>query len=135
MLIELQRIGVVSELAGEKIRVLSRSYIPQQSDAAVFQFMGVALRDLAETLDVNLNENDEEGYFERRVWTPIGIDSRDMPAFDELVNKKGMEFLETLDNWLSGRESDAEKIPANRKIKVGVGVYLFSDADRSIREE
>jgi hypothetical protein len=135
MLNELSRIGVVNELPGSKVRVLSRSYIPQQSDSAVFQFMGVALRDLAETLDANLSEDEDEGYFERRVWTPSGIDSRDMTAFDELVNRKGMEFLETLDNWLSSRESDAENIPKNRKIKVGVGVYLFSDANRSFRED
>jgi hypothetical protein len=135
MLGELKRIAVVTELSGSKVRVLSRSYIPQQSDAAVFQFMGVALRDLAETLDANLSDDEEEGYFERRVWTPSGIDARDMSAFDELVNRKGMEFLETLDNWLSSRESDAEDIPRNRKIKVGVGVYLFSDANRSFRED
>ena len=135
MLDELKRIAVVNELSGSKVRVLSRSYIPQQSDSAVFQFMGVALRDLAETLDANLSEDQDEGYFERRVWTPSGIDSRDMAAFDDLVNRKGMEFLETLDNWLSSRESDAENIPVNRKIKVGVGVYLFSDANRSFRED
>jgi len=135
MLNELERIAVVTELPGSKVRVLSRSYIPQQSDSAVFQFMGVALRDLAETLDANLSDDQDEGYFERRVWTPSGIDSRDMSSFDELVNRKGMEFLETLDNWLSSRETDAENIPKNQKIKVGVGVYLFSDANRSFRED
>ena len=135
MLDELKRIGVVTELPGGRIRVLSRSYIPQQFDSAAFQFMGVALRDLAETLSANVDGNEDEGYFERRVWTPNGIDIRDMPAFDVLVNQKGMEFLETLDNWLSGKESDAEKIPASEKIKVGVGVYLFSDAKRSFKDE
>ncbi len=135
LLAELKRIEVVSELPGGKLRVLTRSYIPQQSDSAAFQFLGVSMRDLAETLDANVNGKDEEGFFERRVWTPMGIDSRDMPAFDKLVNKKGMEFLETLDNWLSGKESDAEKLDSTEKIHVGVGVYLFSDANRSFREK
>ena len=71
MLNELSRIGVVNELPGSKVRVLSRSYIPQQSDSAVFQFMGVALRDLAETLDANLSEDEDEGYFE-----PTRLDSK-----------------------------------------------------------
>jgi hypothetical protein len=134
MLQELKRIGVVIQLAGGALRVTSRSYIPEHSDAASIQFMGVALRDLAETLDANLT-NQEGGYFERRVWTPIGIDLRDTHAFSELVNEKGMEFLETLDNWLSGRESDAEPLPETQKAKVGVGVFMFSDADREFREE
>ena len=135
MLSELKRINVISELPGDKVRVLTRSYIPEQSDSAVFQFMGVSLRDLAETLDLNLNENKDEGYFERRVWTPMGIDARDIPAFEELAERKAMEFLETLDNWLTTKESDAESVDQQEKIKVGVGVYLFSDAKRSIRED
>ena len=135
MLAELKRIRVISELPGEKVRVLTRSYIPEQSDSAVFQFMGVSLRDLAETLDLNLNDNENEGYFERRVWTPLGIDARDIPAFEDLVDRKAMEFLETLDNWLTSKESDAEKMAPQAKVKVGVGVYLFSDANRSIRED
>lgn len=134
MLEELKRIGVVIELAGGAVRVTSRSYIPEHSDAASIQFMGVALRDLAETLDANLRDQ-EGGYFERRVWTPIGIDLRDTHAFSDLVNEKGMEFLETLDNWLSSRESDAERLPDDKKAKVGVGVFMFSDADREFREE
>lgn len=134
MLQELKRIGVVIELAGGALRVTSRSYIPEHSDAASIQFMGVALRDLAETLDANLTDQ-EGGYFERRVWTPIGIDLRDSSAFSALVNEKGMEFLETLDNWLSGRESDAERLSDQQKAKVGVGVYMFSDADREFRED
>ncbi|MGI9329710.1 MAG: DUF6502 family protein [Gammaproteobacteria bacterium] len=134
MLLELKRIGVVIELPGGAFKVTSRSYIPEYADAASVQFMGVALRDLAETLDANLSD-EEGGYFERRVWTPIGIDLRDLQGFDTLVNQKGMEFLETLDNWLSGRESEAEKIPAESKAKVGVGVYMFSDAGRKFRED
>ena len=135
MLDELRRVGAVSLLAGGQIRVLTRSYIPTQADSASIQFMGVALRDLAETLDYNLNEEIEGGYFERRVWTPVGIDPKDMPHFDSLVTEKGQEFLETLDNWLSGKESEAEDLQVDEKVKVGVGVYLFSDAKRSFKED
>jgi hypothetical protein len=134
MLLELKRIGVVIELPGRAFRVTSRSYIPEYADSASVQFMGVALRDLAETLDANLSD-EKGGYFERRVWTPIGIDIRDLQGFDSLVNQKGMEFLETLDNWLSGRESEAESLPEESKAKVGVGVYMFSDAGRQFRED
>jgi hypothetical protein len=97
--------------------------------------MGVALRDLAETLDLNLNQDPAAGYFERRVWTPAGIEPSAMPEFDSLVNEKGQEFLEMLDNWITGKETDAEGISPEEKIRVGVGVYLFSDASRSFREQ
>lgn len=135
MLEELKRVGAVSILTGGKIRVMTRAYVPAQADAASIQFMGVALRDLAETLDYNINDQIEGGYFERRVWTPVGIAARDMPPFDELVTEKGQEFLETLDNWLAGKEADAEDLADEDKIKVGVGVYLFSNANRSFKED
>lgn len=96
--------------------------------------MGVALRDLAETLDYNLNPSVDGGYFERRVWTPMGIDQAEMPHFDALVNQRGQEFLETLDNWLTAKETEAEEIPDTERIRVGVGVYMFSNAERSFRE-
>jgi len=135
MLEELKHVDAVKSLAGGKIRALTRSYIPAHVDTAHIQFMGVALRDLAETLDFNLNQDLEGGYFERRVWTPTGIAPRDMSQFDSLVTEKGQQFLETLDNWLTTRETELENLPDEEKIKVGVGVYLFSDANRSFRED
>ncbi len=135
MLEELKRVNAVKILPGEKIRALTRSYIPTQVDTAHIQFMGVAIRDLAETLDLNLNSEIEGGNFERRVWTPTGISPRDVPQFDLLVREKGQEFLESLDNWLTSKETESEDIPESAKVKVGVGVYLFSDEFRSFRED
>ena len=135
MLDELQRVGAVTVLPGDRIRVLTRSYLPAETDPAILQFMGVALRDLAETLDFNLNPDIEGGYFERRVWTPAGIDPKEMPHFDALVETKGQEFLEMLDNWLTSRETEAEAAEITNKIRVGVGMYLFSDANRTFRED
>lgn len=134
-LTELQDVGVVTDGKAGRIRVLTRAYIPTQEDPASFQFFGVALRDLAETLDFNLNSPSDAGYFERRVWAPAGILPTDLPEFDALVHKRGQQFLETLDNYLTAKESDAESVPADQKIKVGVGVFMFSDAHRSIRED
>jgi len=135
LLEELVRVGAVSILPGGRLRVLTRSYIPGETDPAGLQFMGVALRDLAETLDYNLNPNIEGGYIERRVWTPAGIDPIEMPGFDSLVNQRGQEFLETLDNWLTAKETEADELPHDEKIRVGVGIYMFSDAERSFRDE
>ena len=132
---ELEKIGSVLITGGTRVRVLTRAYIPSESDPAGLQFMGMALTDLAETLDFNLNPDVDGGLFERRVWTPAGIDPLDMPAFDAFVHAKGQQFLETLDNYLTARETDAEKVPSSKKIRVGVGVYLFSDAHRKFRDE
>lgn len=132
---ELRVVGVVADGKGGRTRVLTRSYIPSQEDPAVFQFFGVSLRDLAETLDFNLNSRSDAGYFERRVWTPAGIDPADFAEFDALVHQRGQQFLETLDNYLTTKETEADEMPSAAKVRVGVGVYMFSDARRSISDE
>ena len=132
---ELRDVGVVADGKGGRIRVLTRAYIPSQEDPAVFQFFGVALRDLAETLDFNLNSDSDAGYFERRVWTPAGIDPLDLPEFDALVHQRGQQFLETLDNYLTTKETEADHLAESAKLRVGVGVYMFSDAHRSFKDE
>lgn len=134
LLEELIRVNAVARLSTDRYRVLTRSYIPAETDPAGLQFMGAALRDLAETLDLNLDHSREGGHFERRVWTPAGIDISELPHFEALVNERGQEFLETLDNWLTAKETEAEPLPPDQKTKVGVGVFLFSDAERKFRD-
>jgi hypothetical protein len=135
VLAELRSVGVVADGKNGRVRVLTRSYIPTQEDPAVFQFFGVALRDLAETLDFNLNSPADAGYFERRVWTPAGIDPSDLPQFDALVHQRGQQFLETLDNYLTTKETEADSFPETMRIKVGVGVFMFSDVNRRLRDD
>jgi hypothetical protein len=126
MLEELKRIGAVDQLPTGESRVLTRSYIPQEADTASIEFMASALRDLAETLDLNLNPDKEEGLLERRVWTPAGIDKALLPVFDQLVSKKAQDLLEYLDNWLSAREAESAHLPKDQKVRAGLGLYLFA---------
>jgi hypothetical protein len=126
MLEELKRIQAVDELPTGEARVLTRSYIPPHADTASIEFMASALRDLAETLDLNLDPNKSSGLLERRVWTPTGIDKELLPVFDDLVTKKAQDLLEYLDNWLSAREAEAMHLEPEKKVRAGLGVYLFA---------
>jgi len=126
MLEELKRIRAVDELSTGEIRVLTRSYIPPHADTASIEFMAAALRDLAETLDLNLDPNRPQGLLERRVWTPAGIDRGLLPIFDQLVTARAQDLLEFLDNWLSAREAECQHLPPEKKLRAGLGIYLFS---------
>lgn len=132
MLEELKRIRAVDELSTGEIRVLTRSYIPPHADTASIEFMAAALRDLAETLDLNLDPNRPHGLLERRVWTPAGIDRGLLPIFDQLVTTRAQDLLEFLDNWLSAREAECQHLPPEKKLRAGLGIYLFS---REMNEE
>jgi hypothetical protein len=125
MLDELKRIGTVLDLGNGYFRVLARSYIPSATDPAKFHAMSVAFTDLAKTLDQNLKPDDDHKIFERRVWTPNGITPTDAMDFDLYVKDRGQQFLETLDDWLTSRESELPKDQKENRVKVGVAVYMF----------
>lgn len=125
MLDELKRIDAILELGNGYYRVLARFYIPAAADPAKFHAMSVAFTDLAKTLDQNLRPDEDHKLFERRVWAPNGISPGDALDFDAYVKDRGQQFLETLDDWLMGRETEAIKSDVQPRVKVGVAVYMF----------
>jgi hypothetical protein len=129
MLDELKRIEVVRDLGNGYYRVLARSYIPTSTDSAKFEIMSVALTDLAKTLDHNLKPGEHDKLFERRVWAPSGVAQDAALDFDTIVKDRGQQFLETLDDWLSARESDASSVGIEPRVKLGVAVYMFVRKD------
>jgi hypothetical protein len=129
MLVELLRSGAVVE-DGEKLRVISRSYVPEPDDPQAILLAGGAIRDLASTIYHNLSsENLETRYFERHV------SSERLPAeyrsrFRKLAHDRGKLLLEDLNAWLSERELSAgmseSDDAADSATRIGVGVYFFS---------
>ena len=124
MLDELKRSERCSTLE-TAYRVLTRSYIPSAADPAKFHAMSVAFTDLAKTLDQNLRPDEDQKIFERRVWAPNGITPNDALDFDIYVKDRGQQFLESLDDWLSTRETAAARNGADQRVKVGVAMYMF----------
>jgi hypothetical protein len=135
MLDELNRIGAVRDLGNGFYRVLARSYIPSAADPAKFHAMSVAFTDLAKTLDQNLRPDEDHKLFERRVWAPNGVTPEDALEFDSIVKDRGQQFLETLDDWLTTRETEAMKHGVNRKVKLGVAMYMFVRPDDAVSDE
>ena len=125
MLDEMKRIGAVLDLGNGYYRVLIRLYIPSAADPAKFHAMSVAFTDLAKTLDQNLRPDEDQKIFERRVWAPNGITPTDALDFDLYVKDRGQQFLESLDDWLSTRETEAARSGAEHRVKVGVAMYMF----------
>ena len=125
MLEELLRVGAVIDLGNGYYRVLARSYIPTAADPAKFHAMSVAFTDLARTLDQNLRPDEDHKIFERRVWAANGVLPADALEFDQYVKSRGQQFLESLDDWLSSKESEVIAREDTDTVKVGVAMYMF----------
>jgi len=122
---EMQHRALIEELNDGNFRVLKRDYFYSELDPEAINRMGIALHDHAATLEHNLNEN--------RLTTPrfeaIADNARIRPAtykvFKNLVEERGLSFLEDMDAWLSQNEVNTSTDNDARTVRLGVGVYLI----------
>lgn len=133
MLNELIGCGAVQQLPSGVSRVLDRSYLPSPTDPAALEFMTQAFTDLAGTLDRNLSTTDTDSkFFERRVWSPVGVPLRLFDEFRQMVESLGQQFLEELDLWITGAES--QRGDDEQLIHIGVATYLFKREELDFRK-
>lgn len=131
---ELVRVKAVVETPDGYVRLLNRTYLPSPLDPAGLERLGNVVHYFVDTVDHNLRKKSQgTGRFERYALTLEGISPADFPAFDKLIREKGQELLELLDNWLTSHEiKGGHKLPPNKSIKTGVGIFHFmeNEADR-----
>lgn len=138
MLKELLRAGSVVE-EGQKLRAVSRSYIPEPHDPQAILVAGGAIRDLVSTVYYNLGCDDaSERFFERRVYSEKLPDSY-RRRFRKLARDKGQILLQDLNSWLSEKSAEQELSEENGDpsdtSRIGVGIYFFESFDTMRRSE
>ena len=133
----MRQVGAVELTKKGRVKLRSRSFIAAKFRPETIDRMGRALADFAETLEYNIDPDvGRNTRFERRVYTPDGVDAVTLVKFRKLVRESGQKFLETLDNWLSEQDQDEDRRIQNRLLdpdvrdaskiaKVGVCVFMF----------
>jgi hypothetical protein len=134
LLKELQGVGAVKALPDGKLRVLKRAYIPSQLDPEKVLRAGTVLEDFGNTVVHDLlAEEGEKLRFERRASNAL-VDARALPEFREMLEREGQAMLERIDAWLTAHSVDADKAPAARPVRLGVGIYhIQTDQPRQAR--
>ncbi len=131
MLDELLRIGVVKETDEGRIKVLTRTYLPQADAPESLDRLGHTVCSFVETIDFNRREQDPgKRLLERTVVADAGIRLSELPLFQAYVRERGQFLLEEIDDWLSKldppKEQELEPI-----IQTGVGIYHFIKHDEN----
>src|SRR5258705_5114142 len=105
MLDELLRVGIVFQDTNTGLlKVLGRTYIPEQLSLESIDHVANVLSHLAETLDNNLrSDSKQKGLFERTVETDGPVGWRGVWSFDEYVRDRCPQLLEEFDAWLLSR--------------------------------
>ena len=127
MLEELMRVGAatIAEESG-MIRVLKRTFIPEQMAPELIEVFARGVRRYVETIDHNLGEQDAgKRRFERWVFPDYGIREEDWVPFSDMVRDRLQEVIEDLETQFVLFRRPREGI--DRTLGVGVGLYLYKD--------
>jgi len=125
MLDELMRVGAVVETDQDWFKVIRREYVPEALAPDSLERLGRGVHDFIHTLEENMQKAaGDPGQFERTVRPNLGLDARNLPAFDTYVREKCQGLLEEIDNWLSKFDAPDPK-KGDEVIQTGVGIYHF----------
>jgi Family of unknown function (DUF6502) len=126
---EFEELGLV-ELTPAGYRVLAREYIRSPTDPDLVRQASVALHDHATTIAYNVDAKRTGPARFERMATHLSVPHERARAFEAYLQAEGQEFLKRVDGWLtshadSGKEAQSDQ--ADRKLRVGVGMYLIRD--------
>jgi hypothetical protein len=119
---ELLRSRCIRLDAEEMLVPVGRYFVPQPHDLRAIEYVGLALRNLATTLDRNLApEADGERFFERTSLSWL-LPATLVKDFFKRFTPRAERLLADADDWMVSYESEAES-PG----MTGIGIYFFSD--------
>ncbi len=131
MLKELINTNAIERQSSGNLRVLSRYYQPAVRDDENLRFAVDRIHDVVETMNNNvfLGESGQPrfGGFAANDDIPVSA----IPAFREFMDKRGQEFLEEVDDWLTRHANPNDQL----KTKTArVGISLFATEERISKE-
>jgi hypothetical protein len=125
LLKELQSAGAVTR-NGLRLRAAMRHYVPVQFDAEKMAIGASLLQDHASTVVYDLTRGgDKPARLARRAHN-AHIDPRELPAFNEFMEREGQAFLVRVDDWLTQHEAPADA-QERALVRIGAGVYQIQD--------
>ena len=124
---ELIRVGAVERLEDGSVSLLTRTYIPESSDADKLHILGTDVAHLISTIDHNLKSDPIGPFFQRKV-AYDNLPDEVLPAFRKHSAKRAQTFLESLDRWLAQRDRDVTPTDKGTgRNQAGIGIYYFEE--------
>jgi hypothetical protein len=124
---ELIRVGAVERLEDGSVSLLTRTYIPNSSDADKLHILGTDVTHLISTIDHNLKSDPSGPFFQRKV-AYDNLPDEVLAVFRKHSAKKAQTFLESLDRWLAQRDRDVTPtVKGTGRNQAGIGIYYFEE--------
>lgn len=131
---ELQRVGAIEVLSDERIKLISRAYVPHTGEEEKLGILGVDVAELIGTIDRNLQGDPQGPLFQRRV-AYNNLPGEAVATFRAMSRQKSQELLEEFDRYLAANDRDLNPdVCGQGRWVAGVGIYYF-DRDLTLREK
>lgn len=124
---ELLRVDAIEMSRNNNLKLITKGYVPQDSDVDKLQILGTDTADLIATIDYNLTHKKEAAKFQRKV-SYDNVPAEHVEAFRKHSAKLSQELLERLDRWLAKRDQDSNpNSPSNNSdtTRIGLGIYMM----------
>lgn len=131
---ELQRVGAIEVENDERIKLISRAYVPHAGKEEKLGILGVDVAELIGTIDRNLQGDPQGPLFQRRV-AYDNLSAEAVATFRSMCRQKSQELLEEFDRYLAANDRDLHSgVGGEGRWMAGVGIYYF-DHDLTLREK
>ena len=131
---ELRNVGAVECLPDDRVRLLTRAYIPRTDDLAKLEIMGTDVKFLLNTLDHNLICPAGTQLFQRKVIYD-NLPTEVLAGLHAQAVSDSQTLLETLDKQFSVHDRDINPtVKGTGRKRAGVGVYYFEEDFDSLSE-
>jgi hypothetical protein len=122
---ELVRVGAVSRLAGDRVALNARAYIPQQGMDDKLHILGTDVALLIGTIDHNLQHGVTAPRFQRKV-AYDNLPAEAVAQFEALSRAKAQQLIEEMDAWLAQHDRDVNPaVQGSGRKHAGLGIYYF----------
>jgi hypothetical protein len=122
---ELARVGAVTKQKDGRIRLQADGYVPSTSSEEALAILGSDVSDLVATIDHNLANESERGFFQRKT----AYDDLPEEVIDEILTKierEGQGVLERVDRYIAKRDRESNpKIEGSGRKRTMFGVYCY----------
>jgi hypothetical protein len=130
MLKELVRVGAVVELENKTYKAVRRDFEAEALSPELVERLGKVGHYFFSTAAANIEKKEQgSGYFDRRVYTDVGLSLKSMTEFDSFIKRRGQEFLEELDNWFVVAEKRDKDKADRRSTGLCMVHYVVNDED------
>ena len=126
---ELMRVQAIEKTRNNRLKLIAKGYIPNESVVDKLQILGTDTADLISTIDYNLTHKKEEARFQRKV-SYDNVPVEHIEAFRKHSAKLSQQLLERLDRWLASHDRDENpdiKSKSDAKSRIGLGIYMMEE--------